>query len=716
MRPPTGSRRLLASVLILGAAAICFQVVLIRESVCFCYGNEMALGLILAGWLAWTGLGSLAASTLLFRRPGLLAPALALGVILAPATFVLARLLGPIAGTVPGEVIGPGRALTLLFPLPAAFCLINGAVFALACSRACREGVPRGRVYAAEVLGAALGGVAAFVLPTFLAPAALVGLIGTGYLSAAALAAVRPRRWSAVAAVLVFLLAVSAGGRADAFLSSQRWRGYSFLAREGSPYAELTLLSRGGEISLFGNGMLWHTWPDLLGDQEAVWPVLLAHGSPRRVVLLGGEPSKLREIVRFPSVEEVIWVEIDPAAISLMKRYAGPLPPGVRVVAADPRNWLESSPGDWDAIISAAPDPLNSQVNRLYTLEFFRLVAARLAPGGVFTCSTVGSPNYLGEELRSYLGVILRTLRVAFPRVTFLGGEKTRFLASPDPQWMGLRRDLLEERCRSLPELPEYLAGGYLDDRLDPGREKVLRKQLAAESSGELNLDRKPLCYYYDTVFWSSYFRGAAAEWWPSFLKSSQSLRWWWFLLFLPAAAGLGFRRGGLGWIVLVTGFNGILLQVVLLIAFQVRHGSLYGGLGLLAASWMLGAGLGAVLAELRDSERALVPVLVGAALAALVLATWISAGEPGGEGLFFLAAGLLGAFSGAVFSLVVRLVPGTGSAGGFVYGLDLFGAALGGIAAGMFLVPVLGLTGSCLAAWALSLSALAAGLAGRSG
>jgi len=709
--------RLSAAAFLLGFLAISFQVVLSRELLAFCYGNEVSLGLILGSWLFWTGLGSLGAAGLARRRPGaarLLPGIFAAGALTLPLAFVSARLLGVLAGTAPGEVVGLGRALVFLFPLPALYCLGNGACFALiSAGLPSGRGPGRGGIYASEAVGAALGGWAAAVVPGAVSPSLLAGVLASGYLAAAALVARRGAFWSA-AAVALLALALGLGNAVEARLSLRRWKGYTLRERRRSPYGELTVLERFGQFSLFANGLLWRTWPDLMTAQETVWPVLLAHPSPRRVLLLGGSPAELREILKLSGVEEAVWVEIDPAAIALMAKYAGGLPPGGKVVADDPRRMLSEDRGGWDVMILAAPEPLNAQVNRLYTVEFFRLAASRLAPGGLFTAAASSSPNYLGEELLEYLGVIFRSLQAAFGRVSALPGENCRFIASADPAWGGFRAAESETRASAAGVEPEYLAGGYLAGRVSGDRGARFLKLLEDRSGTVLNLDRRPVCYYYDLIFWSSFFRGEEPGWWSRLLESSRHLRWWWFLALAPAALLVRRRRpGGRGlfWAVAATGFNGILLQVTILVAFQVRHGSLYSGLGPLLGAFMLGSALGAAAGEKAPKFPRFFRGLVSVGLVLeLALAAWTEAGWAGGKAGFFLAALLTGGLAGGVFSLgSARLARrgGAPGAGGMVYGLDLLGACLGGLASGLILVPVLGLTGSFLAAASLSLSSV---------
>ena len=65
---PVNPTRLAVTAFLLGFVALVSQVVLLREMMVACTGNELSMGLVLAGWLLWGGVGSLAGSRLARRR------------------------------------------------------------------------------------------------------------------------------------------------------------------------------------------------------------------------------------------------------------------------------------------------------------------------------------------------------------------------------------------------------------------------------------------------------------------------------------------------------------------------------------------------------------------------------------------------------------------------------------------------------------------------
>ena len=130
--------------------------------------------------------------------------------------------------------------------------------------------------------------------------------------------------------------------------------------------------------------------------EALVQPVMLAHANPRRVMVAGGgEGATLREVLRHGSVEEVVMVDLDKAVVDLCKEH---LPdhhggsfddPRVTLLHEDALAYLEQRETPFDIIIIDVPDPLEGgPAYLLFTVEFYELVRARLAPGGLMVAQS----------------------------------------------------------------------------------------------------------------------------------------------------------------------------------------------------------------------------------------------------------------------------------------------------------------------------------------
>jgi spermidine synthase len=160
-----------------------------------------------------------------------------------------------------------------------------------------------------------------------------------------------------------------------------------------SPYQRIVLTRGGDDLRLFLNGHLQFSSRDEYRYHEAlVHPALATHPQPRRVLVLGGgDGLAVREILRYPAVERVTLVDLDSEMTRLFSDNplltavnAGALRDArVRVINADAFVWLAGSRETFDVVIADFPDPHNFSLGKLYSRTFYRVLRARLAPGGL---------------------------------------------------------------------------------------------------------------------------------------------------------------------------------------------------------------------------------------------------------------------------------------------------------------------------------------------
>ena len=253
-----------------------------------------------------------------------------------------------------------------------------------------------GAVYLLEALGSAAGGVlAGLVLVERVGPLQIAWALGRRRRCSAAWwlpsAPGNRSRW-----------AHSACGRGwpsgsfralDAVSVARSWSGFKLLAVRNSAYGNLAVVENGGSRSLYENGLVLFTAPDPAAAEEAVHYALLAHPAPRHVLLIGGGVNgSLAQALQHPSIQDIDYVELDPAVLDLARLYFpefwNPVAadPRVRVHVTDGRWFLKTGSGRYDVIIVNLPDPQTAQLNRFYTLEFF---AAGRAPAHRFRSSRV---------------------------------------------------------------------------------------------------------------------------------------------------------------------------------------------------------------------------------------------------------------------------------------------------------------------------------------
>ena len=747
--------------LLVGLTAVIAQIVLLRELMVVFYGNEISLGLMLAGWLFWTALGSGLLGRL-GERTGPRPLMAGLQVLIAtafPASILAVRVSRGLFHPVPGEILGPGTmALTSLAGL-SVFCVISGWLFTAGCRLYAQEVrspavTASGSMYLLEAAGSGIGGIlASLVLIRYFGAfqiAAVVALLNLAAAAALAMRARWPRRalLSALLAVFFFIVFPYGVPRLEAVSVMRLWQGFHLLATRDSVYGKLAVTGEDGSRSLFENGLIVFSAPDPAAAEEAVHFALLEHPAPRSLLLIGGGVSgSLAQALQHPSLERVDYVELDPAIFDLAEEYFAaewaPIraDPRVHLHHRDGRLFLRTTEQRFDVIVVSLPDPQTAQLNRFYTVEFFREAAEKLSPGGVFSFQLKASEEYLNPERAGFLRCIRKTLGAAFPEVAVIPGETAHFLAAGRAGVLTTHPARLLERLRARHLQTAYVREYYLPFRMSPERMQEIEDQLQPLPDTAVNRDFAPIAYYYDAALWSAQFHPASRRW----FQALAGVSFGWVLgsvaLLALLAAGLGTlarRRWQVcaGYCVSAMGFTLIALEILLLLGFQAVYGYVYHQLAIIIAAFMVGMALGswwtlrrvAAREEVEPREiRALSRLQLLAALAPLLLCALLQsmAGVESAAGLFLvgqllfpLLALLSGLLGGCQFPLASRVYFGGAREApnpGALYALDLAGSCLGAVALSLYVLPVFGFlrTAALIAVLDLApaiLAALAAG------
>jgi len=186
-----------------------------------------------------------------------------------------------------------------------------------------------------------------------------------------------------------------------------------------TPYQRIVITRGRAGFQLFLNGNLQFSSTDEYRYHEAlVHPPMLLANSPQRVLVLGGgDGLALREILKYPSVEHVTLVDLDPDMTRLSSRF--PLlaelnkhsfeDRRVQVVNEDAFIWVERATDQaYDAAIVDFPDPNSFSLGKLYTTRFYRLLRQRLTQNAAVSVQAT-SPMFA----RNSYWCIIRTLETA---------------------------------------------------------------------------------------------------------------------------------------------------------------------------------------------------------------------------------------------------------------------------------------------------------------
>lgn len=154
-----------------------------------------------------------------------------------------------------------------------------------------------------------------------------------------------------------------------------------------TPYQRIVLTRGRRSVQLFLNGNLQFSSSDEYRYHESLvhpaFAVAASHG--RILVLGGGDGLALREVFRYPDVEHVTLVDLDPNVTEMARRIevlrglngAALDDPRVTVVNDDAMVWLDENGAGlepFDVVLIDFPDPNNYSLGKLYTTRFYHLV------------------------------------------------------------------------------------------------------------------------------------------------------------------------------------------------------------------------------------------------------------------------------------------------------------------------------------------------------
>jgi spermidine synthase len=405
-RPGALSRALLASVFVIAACGLVYELIA-GAAASYLLGDSVTqFSLVIGAYLAAMGVGSYLSR---FVRNGLvarffeieLAIAVLGGVSAATMFLAFAHIPGSFKLVLFGFVVAIGVLVGLEIPLVMRILRDRLGFRDLVAS-----------VLSFDYLGALAVSVA---FPLLLAPH--LGLIRTAFLFGLMNALVAlwalylfrahlaPLALRAVqtGAVLLLLAAGLAGSDRLTTLAEEALYADQIVYARSTKYQRIVVTKWREDVRLFLNGNLQFSSRDEYRYHEAlVHPGLAALPAARRVLVLGGgDGLAVREILRYPRVEAVTLVDLDPemtrlfASAPLLRalNHDALLSPKVKVVNADAFKWLEESGEYFDLIVVDFPDPSNYSLGKLYTTAFYQLLERRLAARGIAVIQST-SPLY----------------------------------------------------------------------------------------------------------------------------------------------------------------------------------------------------------------------------------------------------------------------------------------------------------------------------------
>ncbi|RIV20602.1 polyamine aminopropyltransferase [Fibrisoma montanum] len=198
-----------------------------------------------------------------------------------------------------------------------------------------------------------------------------------------------------------FILLASVGLLTTGFVYADRIMTYAeglafqdtVIYSKSTAYQRIVLTRNNRELRLYLNGNLQFSSADEYRYHEAlVHPAMQARPFASNILVLGGgDGLAVRELLKYPSVQRVTLVDLDPGMTKLFQQNftlvqlnnRSLLSPNVRVINNDAFTWIRQDTTRYDVVIVDFPDPSNYSIGKLYSTTFYTELEKRLAPDGL---------------------------------------------------------------------------------------------------------------------------------------------------------------------------------------------------------------------------------------------------------------------------------------------------------------------------------------------
>jgi spermidine synthase len=253
-------------------------------------------------------------------------------------------------------------------------------------------------------------------------------------------------------------------GKEEYFLESLNdgmgfWiRSKERLAHAKSPFQDIEVLETDfGRTLRIDDYFMTSDKDEFFYHENMIHPAGITHYAPKRALIIGGgDGGAAEEYLKYPSIEEVVMVEIDAVVVDFCKEHLPDVhrgafdDPRLKVVIADGKKYVEECQDQFDLMMLDLTDPFGP-AEALYRVDFLRHCRRILGPEGVLSMhlgSPVTRPNVFHRvysSLKSVFGIV-RPYLVYVPLYGAIWGMAT---ASDKTDPLAFNSENIEERLKT---------------------------------------------------------------------------------------------------------------------------------------------------------------------------------------------------------------------------------------------------------------------------
>lgn len=600
-------RELLLVAVFAGFSSGIIQVLLIREILTMCRGNELIIGVIYASWFFGIYSGARFSPP---RTVSTLQRRIYILLLVLPVIGAISIYLPHFTGIIFPRITGTFYTFSteiffaFLFTYPSGF--LTGLFFPALVSLISSDIEKRsgGMVFSFEAFGSFAGGmVFSFIFVEHINPAGITSIL---LLFAVITVFINSRLKLVFFAVIPSILILFSDKIENSIIAYTWNRTHTgkFVEYKRTKFGAVTVETSADTVSIYGDGIFLHNLPDRY-ESRGIFHLIRSLRDDRSKLLLygSGTGSLLHNLSRSGS-GILYYFDTDPSLWKILLPYTRACYGETAVVPGDElKHYLKNSSEKFGMIVSIPPEPENIMINRFYTMEFFALCRSRLDDNGIFITALHGFSNYMSADKRNYIASIYKAFRGEFPvhiktsgGTIYLIGAKNEAVLPSSPEILVSRYGKLSAADRETfeKELMENFSSDellmffektqlrYFDSTIVPVSEKI-----------EPNSDIRPGAYWRNILL--SAFRERSFLY--NILKSLFILPA--IIIFLSIIALYDiFRKHGIssmidGALIYITGFVSISIMLIMVLLYQKSSGIVYHHISLINSLFMLGLGAG---------------------------------------------------------------------------------------------------------------------------
>lgn len=672
-----------------GISSICTQFIILREFLNVFEGNELIISIFISNWLLLTGIGAyLGRIWDKIKKADIILLILLILILIIPYLQILLVRFTYRIILLPGEAASLFTTFTYSFLILSIYCILHGSLFPLYCKLYTKinnnEKTFIGSLYFFDNIGDITGGFLYSFLFIFIFTNYQSLLVPTFFcILVIFIFILKDKKVAYLSFVSIILLIFLFTGlkflsKFDSFTLKFLYPDQKIIEYKETRYGRLVLTETNGQYNFYENNVFLFSTFQPAENEEVVHFSACQCKQLKSILLIGGGISgTINELLKYkPDI--IDYLELDYNIINFARKYSLFIKhPEVSIRHFDGRLYLKNTGKKYDLIIVDLPDPLSIQLNRFYTLDFFELIKERLNDQGVFSFSISSNENYLNEYQVANDSSLKLMLNKLFKNILIIPGNINFFIAS-DSQLSYDIDELLNKKNISTKYVNKY----YLESMLSEFRINFLRKSL--KDKAQINYDFKPYIFFNSIKNWMLEFGGI-----NNFFII--------LLLFLFIIVLL--LQDRVSFILLTTGFSQAVIQILILLGFQIIIGYLYYTLNILITFFMIGLAIGSYTANrIRYDPKKLIILaelyilFIVIFFLIYILLIKIISNEIVINFSFFIISLLISLPVGFQFSICAKLAKGSNTkAGAKLYSSDLLGAYFGTLLTGILLIPLFG-------------------------